>query len=91
MLFQTQPRLIEKHACGEIYAKTPHCKCNSVPGELSSKFNASEKSYGAGNVIQTSKCVSLQVMHYSEGVEVITVLCKEQSENNYSLFDHLLL
>lgn len=64
---KSQPRLIEKHACGEIYAKTPHCKYNSVLGKLSSKFT-SEKPYRTGYVNQTSKCVSLQVMHYSEGV-----------------------
>ncbi len=38
------------------------CKCNAVPGALQSKFTASEKPYGAGYVMQSSKCIGLQIL-----------------------------
>ncbi len=44
------------------------CKCNAVPGALLSKFTASETPYGAGYVMQTSKCIGLQIM---PGIKIV--------------------
>ncbi len=38
------------------YPSALHCKCNGMPGELPRKFTSSEKLYGAGYVMRTSKC-----------------------------------
>ncbi len=36
-----------------------HCTCNALPGELRSKFTMPEKAFGAGYVMQMSKCIRL--------------------------------
>ncbi len=44
------------------------CKYIAVPGELSSKFTTSKKPYEADKMMQTSKCISWQIMHYDKSV-----------------------
>ncbi len=47
------------------------CKYNAVPDELPSKFTTSEKpyiQYETDKMMQTSKCISWQTMHYDKSV-----------------------
>lgn len=47
-----------------------HCKCNNVPGELSSKFPLSEKkdTFVAGYMMQTLKYIILKIIHCGNSV-----------------------
>lgn len=51
------------HVSQDSYPRTSNQKCNPVPsGELPSTFTVSEKPYGAGYLMQASKCIRLQIM-----------------------------
>ncbi len=58
------------HSClTNFYSNVPHCQSNVLPGVLQSKLITSKKhTYGAGYVIQTTKCVSLQMLRYGKSV-----------------------